>query len=82
METSKITKLKDKINKEYNKKPSKELEDKYNILTCREIINDYLYYGYGIDTFIKNNYLCAKNISIDTIKELFKEQAKIMGGEF
>ena len=46
----------------------------------RQSINDYLYYGYGLKTFVSNNYDYAKNISIDRLKQLFAEQQEYLGG--
>ena len=62
-----------------NSKITEETEKEYNELTTREIINDYLYYGYGIKTFIDNDYECARNITYDRLKELFEEQRDYLG---
>lgn len=83
MKNGKIMERKEEINKIFNEttdeKLKKELEHEYNILTCREIINDYLYYGYGLRTFLENDYECAKKLNIDTLKQLFKEQTETLG---
>lgn len=57
-----------------------EIQNEYNELLTRQSINDYLYYGYGLKTFVSNNYDYAKNISIDRLKQLFAEQQEYLGG--
>lgn len=57
-----------------------EIQNEYNELLTRQSINDYLYYGYGLKTFVSNNYDYAKNITIDRLKQLFAEQQEYLGG--
>ena len=45
------------------------------------MVRDYLYYGYGIKTFLEQDYDITKVLGIYKIKELFKEQTEILGNE-
>lgn len=49
------------------------------INTARLMINDYLYYGYGIKTFLEQDYEITKILGVQKIKELFKEQTEVLG---
>ena len=84
MSFNEIERKKTTLENEYNNihttmERKKEIEIIYNELTSREIINDYLYYGYGLKTFIDNDYECAKNINYDRLKQLFEEQRNYLG---
>ena len=46
---------------------------------ARSMINDYLYYGYGIKTFLEQDYEITKDLGIPKIKELFREQVEVLG---
>lgn len=46
-----------------------------------EMINDYLYYGYGLKTWIKQDYNITKELGLKRIKELFEKQIKRIGSE-
>ena len=49
---------------------------------AKEMIRDYLYYGYGLKTWVEQDYEITKCLGIDKIKELFKEVTIEMGSEF
>lgn len=49
------------------------------INTARLMINDYLYYGYGIKTFLEQDYDITKVLGVSKIKELFQEQVEVLG---
>ena len=49
------------------------------INTARLMIKDYLYYGYGIKTFLEQDYEITKILGVQKIKELFKEQTEVLG---
>lgn len=53
-----------------------------NIMIAKEMIRDYLYYGYGLKTWIEQDYQITKILGLDKIKELFKEIQNEMGSEF
>ena len=55
----------------------KKENDLINI--ARLMINDYLYYGYGIKTFLEQDYEITKILGVQKIKELFKEQTEVLG---
>ncbi|MBO5476132.1 MAG: hypothetical protein J6A15_00065 [Clostridia bacterium] len=61
----------------------KKVDNNYNNLVevARLMIRDYLYYGYGIKTFLEQDYDITKELGIHKIKELFKEQTEILGNE-
>lgn len=46
-----------------------------------KMINDYLYYGYGLDTWLKQDYNITKELGLEKIKELWKKQTKKLGNE-
>lgn len=85
MNNKEIQSKKEKLVAEYNNGDTtceriNEIQNEYNELLVRETINDYLYYGYGLKTFVSNNYDYAKNITIDRLKQLFAEQQEYLGG--
>lgn len=49
---------------------------------AKEMIRDYLYYGYGLKTWLEQDYEITKYLGIDKIKELFEEMTIEMGSEF
>ena len=49
---------------------------------AKEMIRDYLYYGYGLKTWLEQDYEITKCLGIDKIKELFEEITIEMGSEF
>lgn len=49
------------------------------VATAKAMINDYLYYGYGVKTFLEQDYNITKVLGTYKIKELFKEQTEILG---
>ena len=49
------------------------------INTARLMIKDYLYFGYGIKTFLEQDYEITKDLGIPKIKELFREQVEVLG---
>ena len=49
------------------------------IEVAKQMINDYLYYGYGLETWIEQDYPITKTLGIETIKRLFKEQKEKLG---
>lgn len=49
------------------------------INTARLMIKDYLYYGYGLNTFLEQDYEITKVLGIQKIKELFREQVEVLG---
>ena len=55
----------------------KKENDLINI--ARLMIKDYLYYGYGIKTFLEQDYEITKILGVQKIKELFKEQTEVLG---
>lgn len=59
----------------------KKVDNNYNNLVevARLMIRDYLYYGYGIKTFLEQDYDITKVLGTYKIKELFKEQTEILG---
>lgn len=61
----------------------KRLEKEYNkvklLETATSMVNDYLYYGYTINYWIKQDYPITRALGINTIKELFRKQAEILG---
>ena len=59
----------------------KKVDNNYNNLVevARLMIKDYLYYGYGVKTFLEQDYNITKELGIHKIKELFKEQTEILG---
>jgi len=57
------------------KKEMIELED-----IAREMIRDYLYYGYGLKTWVEQDYKITEKLGLDRIKELFKEELEKLGG--
>lgn len=61
----------------------KKVDNNYDNLVkvARLMIRDYLYYGYGIKTFLEQDYDITKELGIHKIKELFKEQTEILGNE-
>lgn len=61
----------------------KKIDNNYDNLVevARLMIKDYLYYGYGIKTFLEQDYNITKELGIHKIKELFKEQTEILGNE-
>ena len=61
----------------------KKVDNNYNNLieVARLMIRDYLYYGYGIKTFLEQDYDITKVLGTYKIKELFKEQTEILGNE-
>lgn len=61
----------------------KKVDNNYDNLVkvARLMIKDYLYYGYGIKTFLEQDYDITKELGIHKIKELFKEQTEILGNE-
>ena len=61
----------------------KKVDNNYTNLVevDRLMIRDYLYYGYGIKTFLEQDYDITKELGIYKIKELFKEQTEILGNE-
>lgn len=65
MNNKEIQSKKEKLVAEYNNGDTtceriNEIQNEYNELLVRETINDYLYYGYGLKTFVSNNYDYAK----------------------
>lgn len=46
---------------------------------ARSMINDYLYYGYGLKTFLEQDYEITKDLGVQKIKELFEEQTEVLG---
>lgn len=46
---------------------------------ARLMIKDYLYYGYGIKTFLEQDYNITKDLGVQKIRELFKEQTEVLG---
>ena len=44
-----------------------------------EMIDDYLYYGYGLKTWIEQDYDITKKLGLDKIKELFKKEVERLG---
>lgn len=46
---------------------------------ARLMINDYLYYGYGLKTFLEQDYDITKDLGVQKIQELFKEQVEVLG---
>ena len=52
------------------------------IMTVKEMIRDYLYYGYGLKTWLQQDYEITKVLGINKIKELFKEVQEEMGKEY
>lgn len=54
-------------------------KEKDLINTARLMIKDYLYYGYGIKTFLEQDYEITKILGIPKIKELFQEQFEVLG---
>ena len=59
----------------------KKVDNNYDNLVevARLMIRDYLYYGYGIKTFLEQDYDITKVLGTYKIKELFKEQTEILG---
>lgn len=55
----------------------KEIEN-----TARDMIKDYLYYGYGLKTWQEQDYEITNYLGLERIKELFKEEQYKMGKEF
>lgn len=55
---------------------NKELEK-----TAIAMINDYLYYGYGMKTWLEQDYEITKVLGLEKIKELFKQQIEKLGNE-
>lgn len=49
------------------------------INTARLMIKDYLYYGYGLNTFLEQDYEITKVLGIQKIKELFREKVEVLG---
>ena len=49
------------------------------IEVAKQMINDYLYYGYGLETWVEQDYPITKTLGIETIKRLFKEQKEKLG---
>ena len=49
------------------------------INTARLMIKDYLYYGYGIKTFLEQDYEITKVLGVQKIEELFREQVEVLG---
>ena len=82
MKTREIENKINKINELYNNTSDEivksKLEHEFNELQTRLTINDYLIYGYGLKTFLENNY--AKNIKLDRLKTLWNEQLQTLGG--
>lgn len=54
-------------------------KEKELINIARLMINDYLYYGYGLKTFLEQDYEITKVLGVPKIKELFQEQTKVLG---
>lgn len=54
-------------------------KEKDLINLARSIINDYLYYGYGLKTFLEQDYEITKVLGVQKIRELFKEQTEVLG---
>lgn len=85
MSNKEIQSKKEKLVAEYNDKKNttcgriNEIQNEYNELLVRETINDYLYYGYGLKTFVENDYDYAKNITIERLEQLFAEQRDYLG---
>lgn len=46
---------------------------------ARLMINDYLYHGYGLKTFLEQDYDITKDLGVQKIKELFQEQTEVLG---
>ena len=46
---------------------------------ARLMIKDYLYYGYGVKTFLEQDYNITKVLGVQKIKELFEEQLEVLG---
>ena len=46
---------------------------------ARLMIRDYLYYGYGVKTFLEQDYEITKVLGVQKIKELFQEQVEVLG---
>lgn len=44
-----------------------------------EMINDYLYYGYGLKTWMQQDYEITKILGTEKIKKLFKKQVEKLG---
>ena len=84
MKTREIENKINKINELYNNTSDEitksKLEHEFNELQTRLTINDYLIYGYGLKTFLENNYNYAKNIKLDRLKTLWNEQSQTLGG--
>ena len=59
----------------------KKVDNNYDNLVevARLMIRDYLYYGYGVKTFLEQDYDITKVLGIYKIKELIKEQTEILG---
>lgn len=59
----------------------KENNNNYDKLVevARSMINDYLYYGYGVKTFLEQDYEITKDLGVQKIKELFEEQTEVLG---
>ena len=49
------------------------------IEVAKQMINDYLYYGYSLETWVEQDYPITKALGIETIKRLFKEQREKLG---
>jgi hypothetical protein len=49
------------------------------INTARLMIKDYLYFGYGIKTFLEQDYEITKVLGVQKIRELFREQVEVLG---
>ena len=54
-------------------------KEKDLINTARLMIKDFLYYGYGIKTFLEQDYDIIKDLGVQKIKELFEEQTEVLG---
>ena len=59
----------------------KENNNNYDKLVevARSMINDYLYYGDGLKTFLEQDYEITKDLGVQKIEELFKEQTEVLG---
>lgn len=77
---AKINYINELYNKTNNKLDKKVLEYEHDELLTRLSINDFLIYGYGLKTFIEQDYSYTKGIELKRLKELWKEQVNMLGG--
>ena len=78
----KLQELEEKFrNMTEEEKAKSDINKEYQKLICRETINDYLYYGYGVKTFMEQCYDYASLLTEEDIKQLFREQTEVLGNE-